>query len=98
MQDRIGDVADQLTRGYLEPCEIHDALIRSGMTEEEAYLTYVAGNMVYHDRKTAFEAKQAGTETKPTVKIPAVKAVSLTMDTPAEAIQLCDRNDPPALV
>ena len=95
MQDRIGDVADQLTRGYLEPCEIHDALIRSGMTEEDAYLTYVAGKMVFEDRKTAFEAKQAD-RTKPTIKMGAVK-VSLTMDTPLEPIQLDDRTDPPSL-
>jgi hypothetical protein len=95
MQDRIGIVADWLTQGYLETCEIHDALINMGMTQEDAYLTYVAGKMVFEDRKTAFEAKQAGT-TKPTIKMGAVKAVSLTIDTPVEIV-LCDRNDPPPL-
>lgn len=95
MQDRIGIVADWLTQGYLETCEIHDALINMGMTQEDAYLTYVAGKMVFEDRKTAFEAKQAGT-TKPTIKMGAVK-VSLTMDTPLEPIQLDDRTDPPSL-
>jgi len=69
--DEFEIVVEQLTLGYLEPCEIHDALIRGGMTEEEAYLTYVGAKMIYEDRKTAFEAKQAGT-TKPTVKIQAV--------------------------
>lgn len=97
MRDLIGIVADQLTRGYLEPCEIHDALVRGGMTEEEAYLTYVAGQMVYTARKMAFEAKLPS---KPTIKLAAVRVgppVSLTVETPLEPIQLCDKNDPPAL-
>lgn len=96
MQDRIGIVVEWLTLGYLETCEIHDALINMGMTQEDAYLTYVAGKMVFEDRKVAFEAKQAA-QAKPTVKIQAVRGTSLTMETPLEPIQLDDRTDPPSL-
>lgn len=97
MQDLTGVVADHLTKGYLEPCEIHDLLIRAGLTQEQAYLTYVGGRMIYDTRKAAFEAKQERKITNPTVKIQAVKAVSLTIDTPLEPIQLDDRTDPPGL-
>lgn len=109
MIDLIGLVADQLTQGYLETCEIHDAMVRAGLTEEEAYLTYVGAMMVYEARKAAFEAKLPS---KPTIKLAAVRVgppVSLTMETPLEPvpiagppeglepIQLDNRNDPPSL-
>ncbi len=104
MQDRIGIVADQLTQGYLETCEIHDALIRGGMTEEDAYLTYVGAKMVYHARKEAFEAKRAERPiTKPTIKLKAVnpllRAAGISQETPEEfaPVPVCDRNDPPPL-
>ena len=97
MQDRIGIVVEWLTLGYMETCEIHDALIKMGMTQEDAYLTFVGAMMVFEAKKTAFDAQQVERQSKPTVKIQAVRGTSLTMETPLEPIQLDDRTDPPSL-
>jgi hypothetical protein len=54
MLDYIDDVASDLQRG-LPTEEIHRKLKEVGLSNAQAYYTFIAGRMIYEDRKRAFE-------------------------------------------
>jgi hypothetical protein len=48
---QIGQVADWLDQGYLSLSEIRDRLVGSGLAESDAYLTFVAGRLIWIQRE-----------------------------------------------
>lgn len=95
----IGKVAGDLCLGYKDASTIRQELLYAGLNEYQAWLTYKAGELVYQTRLADSPAPvEKGPDYKVTVKMGKVSPpVSLTVETPLEPIQLCDKNDPPSL-
>jgi hypothetical protein len=50
MKDNIDRVANAICNGASNS-DIHDLLIEDGMSEEEAYLTFIAGKLLAQERE-----------------------------------------------
>lgn len=54
MKDLIDRVANALGQSGVTVDQIHDKLIGEGMSEYDAFLTYIAGKMLYLSRKNRY--------------------------------------------